>query len=80
MGTVSNTHYAVIVFDGDFDNDHPDEELRGHAPSLSLIGCGPEEFCWEAVRKWTEKRPLRRNETVEVLTRTLPAEHLEPHT
>lgn len=64
-----NTHYAVIAFGGDFDNDHPDPDLRGQAPSLTLIGAGPEEFCWDTLRRWTMTHPLRRDEMAEVLSR-----------
>lgn len=64
-----NTHYAVVTFSGDFEGDHPDEDLRGHAPSLALIAAGPEEFCWEALRKWTDAHPLRRDEQAEVVAR-----------
>lgn len=66
-----NTHYGVIVFGGDFDDDHPDEALRGQAPSLTLIAAGPEEFCWQALSEWTSKHPLRRDEYAEVLSRDL---------
>lgn len=64
-----NTHYAVIEFSGDPAEEHPDEELRGHSPSLTMIACGPEEFCWDALAKWTVSHPLRMWETAEVLTR-----------
>jgi hypothetical protein len=64
-----NTHYGVIVFSGDFDNDHPDAELRGCAPRLTLIVCGDEEFCWKWLARWTMQHPLRRYESVEVLAR-----------
>ena len=64
-----NTHYAVVVFSGDPAAEHPDEELRGHAPSLSLIACGPEDFCWRAAADWTAEHPLRIWEDVEVLPR-----------
>ena len=66
-----NTHYAALVFGGDFDGDHPDEELRGRGPDLSLIACGDEEFCWRAAARWTKDHPLRRDEAVEVLARDL---------
>jgi hypothetical protein len=64
-----NTHYAVITFSGDPAREHPDEELRGHEPSLQLIACGSEEFCWESVVTWTAAHPLRQWEDVEVLGR-----------
>jgi len=64
-----NTHYAAIVFSGDPAGEHEDEELRGHAPSLTLLASGPEEFCWESARRWTARHPLRTWEEVEVLTR-----------
>lgn len=64
-----NTHYAVVAFSGDPAGEHPDEDLRGHGPSLTLVGCGPEAFCWQALAKWTERHPLRLWETAEVLAR-----------
>jgi hypothetical protein len=64
-----NTHYGVICFSGDPAGEHPDEELRGHAPKLELIASGPEQFCWDALARWTEKHPLRLWEDCEVLTR-----------
>lgn len=66
-----NTHYAVIEFSGDPALEHDDEELRGHAPSLTLIACGPEDFCWQQLTNWTKKHPLRMWETAEVLARDL---------
>lgn len=65
----SNTHYAVLVFMGDLDGDHPDEALRGAGPSLTLIACGPEDFCWEALAEWAAKNLLRRGEEAEVVAR-----------
>lgn len=65
-----NTHYAVLYFAGDFDNDHPDEELRGSSPSMTLLGAGDEAFCWKQCADWTAKHPLRRHEHAEVLLRT----------
>lgn len=65
-----NTHYAVIHFPGDPAGEHLDPALNGRAPALELIGCGPEDFCWDALRKWTETHPLRLWETAEVLART----------
>lgn len=64
-----NTHYGVIVFGGDFDRDHPDPELQGEAPRMEMIACGPAEHCWDALRDWTAKHPLRRDEHAEVLAR-----------
>lgn len=64
-----NTHYALVVFGGDFDGDHPDDALRGHGPDVTLIGAGPEEFCWDAAARWVERHPLQRDETVEVVAR-----------
>lgn len=64
-----NTHYGVIEFSGDPAEEHPDEELRGRGPSLQLIAAGPEDFCWDALTKWTEAHPLRMWETAEVVER-----------
>lgn len=65
---------GVIEFEGDFDGDHPDEELRGEGPSMHLIASSPitveedaEGFCWSALASWTESHPLRRGETAQVL-------------
>lgn len=69
MSSTPNTHYGVIVFGGDPDNEHPDEELRGSAPSLSYIASGGEEFCWQALARWTQGHPLRLWEEAEVLAR-----------
>jgi hypothetical protein len=66
-----NTHYGVIMFSGDPDGEHPAEELRGHGPSLDLIACGSADYCWVALRRWTENHPLREWENVEVLERDL---------
>ncbi len=66
-----NTHYAVIVFSGDPASEHPDERMCGQPPSLALIACGPEEFCWDALKRWTKDRPLRLWEDAEVLSRDL---------
>lgn len=66
-----NTHYALIHFSGDPDEEHPDEELRGKEPHLQFIACGPEEFCWDSLFRWTEKHPLRQWETAEVVARHL---------
>lgn len=64
-----NTHYALLVFGGDFDNDHPDVELRGTGPSVTLLGAGDEDFCWTAIATWTARRPLRAGEHAEVVLR-----------
>lgn len=65
-----NTHYGVIAFSGDPDSEHSDEELKGKGPSMELIASGPEDFCWDALDKWTTKHPLRLWESAEVLVRT----------
>jgi hypothetical protein len=65
-----NSHYAVVVFSGDPANEHPNEELRGHAPCMDLIACGDEAFCWDSLSRWTTTHPLRMWETAEVLVRT----------
>lgn len=64
-----NTHYAVLAFSGDHAGEHPSESLRGKAPSLELIACGPEDFCWEKVAEYTAAHPLEDWQTVEVLAR-----------
>lgn len=64
-----NTHYGVVSFSGDPASEHPDETLRGSGPILELIACGPEQFCWEALDRWTSAHPLRLWEEVEVLER-----------
>lgn len=64
-----NTHYAVVTFSGDPAGEHPDPELNGKGPSLDMIACGSESFCWDAITKWTVKHPLRMWEAVEVLAR-----------
>lgn len=66
---MTNTHYAVIVFGGDPGSEHPDEDLRGSAPSIFLLGCGPEDFCWGSAARWTAKHPLRMWEEVEIVRR-----------
>jgi hypothetical protein len=68
---MTNTHYGAIVFSGDPACEHPEEELRGHRPSIDLIACGPEEFCWESLAAYTKAHPLRLWETAEVLARTV---------
>lgn len=64
-----NSHMGVLHFGGDFDNDHPDPELRGRGPMLELVAVGPEEHCWQALARWTARHPLRRDEQAEVLRR-----------
>jgi len=64
-----NTHYAVVAFSGDPAGEHPDPDLCGTSPSLTLIAAGPEQFCWDAVARWTATHPLRMWETAEVLAR-----------
>lgn len=66
---MANTHYGVLTFSGDPDNEHPDEELRGTGPHLELIAAGDEESCWRSLAKWTETHPLRLWEDAEVLER-----------
>lgn len=66
---MANTHYAVIYFGGDPASEHPDADLCGRSPSLDLIACGPEEFCWSSLMAWTAKHPLRVWETAEVVAR-----------
>jgi hypothetical protein len=73
-----NTHYALVVFSGDYDNDHPDPDLRGRAPDADLIAAGPEQFCWEAAARWTTKRPLQRGQHVEIVARTMNAAEPPP--
>lgn len=64
------THYGVITFSGDPDEEHPDDELRGMHPLMEHIACGPEDFCWDALANWTNKHPLRLWEQAEVLIRS----------
>jgi hypothetical protein len=64
-----NTHYAVLAFSGDPDGEHPDEELRGREPHLSLIASGDEDHCWAALARWTDSNPLRLWEDAEVVER-----------
>ena len=64
-----NTHYAVLAFSGDPACEHPDPELNGSPPKLDLIAAGDEEFCWDALARWTADHPLRMWEDAEVLTR-----------
>lgn len=64
-----NTHYALIMFSGDPDEEHPDPDLRGTGPSATLIAAGPEDFCWETLTTWTAKHPLRQWEDAEVVAR-----------
>lgn len=64
-----NTHYAVVSFSGDPMCEHGDPELCGRAPHLEFVACGPEDFCWEALARWTESHPLLEWQEAEVLTR-----------
>lgn len=64
-----NTHYGIVVFSGDPASEHPDAELRGQSPSITLIACGPEQFCWDRLVSWADSHPLRMWEDVEVVTR-----------
>jgi hypothetical protein len=64
-----NTHYALILFSGDPDSEHPDPELNGRGPQAEFIAAGPEDFCWSALAQWTVKHPLRMWETAEVVAR-----------
>ena len=64
-----NTHYAVVSFGGDPDGEHPDPDLQGREPHLTVIACGTEQFCWDHADTWTSKHPLRAWEEVEVLAR-----------
>lgn len=64
-----NTHYGVIVFSGDPDEEHDDPELRGSPPTMNYIASGPEQFCWDSLASWTLKHPLRQWEDCEVLAR-----------
>lgn len=74
---MANTHYAIVVFGGDPGGEHPDPDLRGRGPHLTLIGCGSEDFCWSAIARWTSNHPLRRWEHAEVVARSprMIAEH-----
>jgi hypothetical protein len=65
-----NSHYAVVVFDGDPAGEHADPDLRGRGPHLTLIGAGSEDFCWSAIADWTSEHPLRRCEHAEVVARS----------
>ena len=65
-----NSHYAVVVFDGDPGGEHADPNLRGRGPHLTLIGAGSEDFCWSAIADWTNEHPLRPCEHAEVLARS----------
>lgn len=66
-----NTHYGVVVFGGDPAGEHEDPDLHGREPSMELIACGDEAFCWRALAAWTAMRPLRHREEAEVLGRDL---------
>jgi hypothetical protein len=67
---MSQTHYAVVVFGGDPAGEHPDPDLRGRGPQLTLLGCGSADFCWSAIADWTSKHPLRPCEHAEVVARS----------
>ena len=67
---MANTHYAIVVFGGDPGGEHPDPELRGCGPQLTLIGSGSEEFCWSAITDWTSNHPLRQSEHAEVVAQS----------
>jgi hypothetical protein len=67
---MANTHYAIVVFDGDPGGEHPDPELCGRGPHLTLIGSGSEDFCWSAITDWTGTHPLRHCEHAEVVARS----------
>lgn len=77
MTDATNTHYAVIVFSGDPASEHPDAELRGSHPTMQLLACGPERFCWDTLTTHTATVPLRQWETAEVLARD-PATVIRP--
>lgn len=64
------THYGVIAFSGDPAGVHPDPELNGQPPSLTMIAAGPEHFCWGALTRWTAEHPMLMWQTAEVLKRT----------
>lgn len=64
-----NTHYGLIMFGGDYDNDHPDPELRGTGPSAFFVASGDEAFCWDGLAQWTEHHPLGRDQRAEVVAR-----------
>lgn len=65
-----HTHFAAVYFDGDLSDDgHPDPELTGRGPMLTLVGVGDEESCRRALGAWIETHPLREGEHAEVLTR-----------
>jgi hypothetical protein len=57
------------MFSGDIDNDHPDDNFRGHGPEMHFIASGPEVFCWDALGTWTSTHPFARDCTAEVLRR-----------
>jgi hypothetical protein len=69
----------VVTFSGDPSNEHPDESLRGQPPSMRLIACGDEEFCWAKVITHTATYPLRMWERSEVLARDVSVLREEPH-
>ena len=65
-----NSHYAVVVFEGDPASEHPDPELCGHGPRLTLVGAGSADFCWTVIGRWTSTHPLRQWEHAEVVARS----------
>lgn len=65
----TNTHYGVVVFTGDPDEEHPNESLRGRCPHMELICAGTEEGCWAALNAWTMRHPLEQWQHAEVLAR-----------
>ena len=66
-----NNFYAVVHFSGDPDAEHPDPDLKGTGPQMTLIAAGDEQYCWEALIRWTGRHPLRMWERAEVLARTI---------
>lgn len=64
-----NTHYALVVFSGDPDEEHPDPALRGRGPHVEMVACGTEAFCWDAIARWTARHPLQMWQTAEVVVR-----------
>lgn len=64
------THFGVIHFLGDLDDEHPDPDLKGRGPHIEVIAAGGEDHCWRALAEWTVKHPLRLFESAEVLART----------
>ena len=73
-----HTHFAAVYFDGDLSDDgHPDPELTGRGPMLTLVGVGDEEFCRRSIEVWVQAHPLRDGESAEVLER-LPRGQVGP--